>query len=141
PPGAELHPGLGQAQLPQKPFAGGDTLLPPSRPGKPLGRFGEALVQLGRRHLQAGGPGAQGQIQALAPGRPLGGKDGGPVPENGPAFPSPPGHQWWNRRMPVKAMAMLYLSQVAMTWSSRMEPPGWAMTVTPDLWARSMLSP
>lgn len=43
--------------------------------------------------------------------------------------------------MPVKAMAMPYLSQVSMTLSSRMEPPGWAMNSTPDLWARSMLSP
>ena len=35
-------------------------------------------------------------------------------------------NQWWNRRMPVKAMTMLYRLQVSMTLSSRMEPPGWA---------------
>ena len=29
--------------------------------------------------------------------------------------------------MPVNAMTMPYLSAVAMTWSSRMEPPGSAM--------------
>ena len=29
--------------------------------------------------------------------------------------------------MPVKAITMPYLSHVSMTWSSRMEPPGWAM--------------
>ena len=33
------------------------------------------------------------------------------------------------------------LSQAAITLSSRILPPGWAMTVTPDLCARSMLSP
>ena len=49
--------------------------------------------------------------------------------------------QWWNSRMPVKHMVMLYLSAVSMTWSSRMEPPGSAMYCTPDLRARSTLSP
>ena len=34
--------------------------------------------------------------------------------------------QWWNRRMCVKHMTMLYLSQALITRSSRMEPPGWA---------------
>ena len=34
-----------------------------------------------------------------------------------------------------------YLSQVSITWSSRMEPPGWAMYRTPERFARSMLSP
>ncbi len=43
--------------------------------------------------------------------------------------------------MPVKAMTMLYLFAVAMTWSSRIEPPGSAMYCTPDLCARSTLSP
>ena len=37
------------------------------------------------------------------------------------------GCQWWNRRAPVKAMAMPYLSQHSITASSRTEPPGWAM--------------
>ena len=36
---------------------------------------------------------------------------------------------------------MPYLLQVAMTWSSRMEPPGWTMYCTPLLRARSTLSP
>ena len=43
--------------------------------------------------------------------------------------------------MPVKAMTILYLFAVSMTWSSRMEPPGSAMYCTPDLRARSTLSP
>ena len=44
--------------------------------------------------------------------------------------------------MPVKAMAMPYLLQVSMTWSSRMEPPGCGdVADTPLRWARSMLSP
>ena len=43
--------------------------------------------------------------------------------------------------MPVKAMTMPYLSAVAMTWSSRMEPPGSAMKLTPLFRARSTLSP
>ena len=43
--------------------------------------------------------------------------------------------------MPVKAMAMPYWSQVAMTLSSRTEPPGSATYFTPLLKARSMLSP
>ena len=38
-------------------------------------------------------------------------------------------------------MAMPYLSQAAITLSSRMEPPAWAMYSTPLLWARSTLSP
>ena len=44
-----------------------------------------------------------------------------------------PAYEWWNRRMPVKAMTMPYLSQVSMTLSSRMEPPGWAIYCTPLL--------
>ena len=36
---------------------------------------------------------------------------------------------------------MPYLLAVAMTWSSRMEPPGSAMYCTPDFLARSTLSP
>ncbi len=36
---------------------------------------------------------------------------------------------------------MPYLSHVAITWSSRTEPPACAMYSTPLLWARSMLSP
>ena len=43
--------------------------------------------------------------------------------------------------MPVKAMTILYLFAVSITWSSRMEPPGSAMYCTPDLRARSTLSP
>ena len=43
--------------------------------------------------------------------------------------------------MPVKAMTMPYLSAVAITWSSRMEPPGSAIYWTPDFLARSTLSP
>ena len=43
--------------------------------------------------------------------------------------------------MPVNASAMLYLLQVAITWSSRIEPPGSAIYCTPLLCARSMLSP
>ena len=43
--------------------------------------------------------------------------------------------------MPVKVMAMPYLSQVMMTWSSRTLPPACAMYSTPLLWARSTLSP
>lgn len=32
--------------------------------------------------------------------------------------------QWWNRRMPVNAMAMPYRSHAAITSASRTEPPG-----------------
>ena len=32
--------------------------------------------------------------------------------------------QWWKRRMPVKAIAIPYLSAVSITLSSRMDPPG-----------------
>ena len=35
--------------------------------------------------------------------------------------------QWWNKRMPVTAMAMPYLSQHSITRSSRMDPPGSAI--------------
>ena len=38
-------------------------------------------------------------------------------------------------------MTMPYLSQVSITLSSRMEPPGWAIYRTPLRCARSMLSP
>ena len=34
------------------------------------------------------------------------------------------GDQWWNRRMPVNAMAMPYRSHAAITSASRTEPPG-----------------
>ena len=47
-------------------------------------------------------------------------------------------NQWWNRRMPVNAIAMPYLLQVSITLSSRIEPPGCAMNSTPLLRARSM---
>jgi len=43
--------------------------------------------------------------------------------------------------MPVKHMVMPYLSAAAMTWSSRMDPPGWTMYCTPLFRARSTLSP
>lgn len=35
--------------------------------------------------------------------------------------------QWWNRRMPVNAMAIPYLFAVSITLSSRIEPPGSTM--------------
>ena len=48
--------------------------------------------------------------------------------------------QWWNSRMPVKAMATPCLLHSSMTRSSRMEPPGWAMYRTPEATARWILS-
>ncbi len=58
-----------------------------------------------------------------------------------PLIPCRMTNQWWNRRIPVKHMVMLYLSQVSITLSSRMEPPGCATYCTPERLARSMLSP
>ena len=43
--------------------------------------------------------------------------------------------------MPVNAIVMPYLFAVSITLSSRMEPPGCTMYSTPDLRARSTLSP
>ena len=42
--------------------------------------------------------------------------------------------------MPVKAMTMSFLSHSAMTRSSRMEPPGSAIYLTPEANARLILS-
>ena len=49
-------------------------------------------------------------------------------------------YQWWNRRIPVNAITISYLSQHSITASSRTEPPGWAIYFTPLLWALSILS-
>ena len=49
-------------------------------------------------------------------------------------------NQWWNRRIPVKAIAIPYLSQHSMTASSLTDPPGSAIYFTPLFFARSILS-
>ena len=50
------------------------------------------------------------------------------------AGPDQLAHQWRKCRRPVKTMAMWWRSATSIAISSRMEPPGWMIAVTPA-WA------